>query len=95
MARTISPELLEAQNIIQEKDEKIDELRKILGEQQSNPSGVVENTLFMSHGFAKQIYDCIIELKNASDFIIEHDGHEVVAVQASSDQYNNGSQTRI
>ena len=93
--RTISPELLEAQKIISDKDEKIVELRKLLFEQQSDPSVVLDNTLFMSHRFAKQIYNFITELKKASDFIIEHDGHEVTAVQvSSSDQFNNGSQTR-
>jgi hypothetical protein len=90
--RTISPELLEALKIIKEKDEKIDELRKLLSEQQSDPSVAMDNTLFMSHDFAEQICSSIIKLKKPIDFLIEHDGQKVIAVQASSsDQFNNGS----
>jgi hypothetical protein len=92
LTRSISPELLEAQKIIKEKDEKIDELRKLLSEQQSDPSVAMDNTLFMSNDFAEQICSSIIKLKKPIDFLIEHDGQKVIAVQASSsDQFNNGS----
>jgi hypothetical protein len=64
----------------------------LLSEQQSDPSVAMDNTLFMSHDFAEQICSSIIKLKKPIDFLIEHDGQKVIAVQASSsDQFNNGS----
>ena len=83
-SRPLSPELLEANRIIEEKNQKISELEHLLlnkrpGEDENEN---INHQLYMPYNLAKQIYDTIGDhLITEPSFNIEHDGFIVTAIQ--------------
>jgi hypothetical protein len=72
-SRTISPELLEANRIIAEKDWKIEELNRLLNESRRQTSST---TLLLPNNLT-----LLIRRFPSTDFIIKHNGYEVISVQ--------------
>jgi vacuolar-type H+-ATPase subunit I/STV1 len=94
-SRTLSPELLEANKIIADKDQRIEELKKDKEEllekqqQQHHLTRINSALLFLPYKLAMEIYDNITEAAAAASastaiagFDIEHDGEQVTAIYA-------------
>jgi hypothetical protein len=84
-SRTISPELLEANKIIKDKDQRIKELETQL-HHNFNECSVYNNTttLILSNSLAIEIYNAIRNAMSSGvvlQFELEHNGQEVTAVQ--------------
>lgn len=71
-SRTISPELLEARRIIEDKDRKIEELNRLLNEKRQQTS----SSLSLPNNLTK-----LIRQFPGTDFILKHNGYEVTSVQ--------------
>ena len=84
--RTLSPELLEANRIIAYRDKRIEELEGLLNENHTSTGG----QLLLRKTMAKDIYDFISSAAEETipDFILEHDGKEVIAVHHISGTKN-------
>jgi hypothetical protein len=85
-SRTISPELLEANKIIKDKDQRIEQLQ-ILLHHNFNESSVYNNNtttmLILPNSLAIEIYNAIRNAMSCGvvlQFKLEHDGQEVTAV---------------
>jgi transcription antitermination factor NusA-like protein len=81
--RTISPELLEANKIIADRDQRIQELESQLGNSNAYPSYTNTSILLLSNNLAVEIYNAIRNAKSsgvALQFELEHNGQEVTAV---------------
>jgi hypothetical protein len=82
-SRTISPELLEANRIIADKDRKIEELNETRLQKSSS--------LFLPNNLTK-----LIRQFPTTDFILTHDGYEVTSVQpASKDEMSAAADARL
>lgn len=80
--RTPSPELIEAMRIISSRDQRIKELEDLTG---VNSNRQTNSELYLPAKIAQKIYD-IIDINTSTgmtetDFIIRHDGSQIVAVE--------------
>ena len=92
--RTLSPELLEANKIIADKDKEIEELKKEkeqlrLKEEQYPPKSNNDTLLFLPNKLAMEIFDNITAVISSSGdaaaitgFNLEHDGQQVTSIYA-------------
>lgn len=94
--RGLSPDLIEASNALSDKDKEIEELRNLLQEEYSRGTKQkAENgseLLCLPYEMAQEIYDIVhsnnslneSSLPPRTKLVLEHDGHQVIAVQSMS-----------
>jgi hypothetical protein len=104
--RKISPELLEANKIIADRDKEIEELKQLLLKEEHLPKSNNNALLFLPNKLAMEIFDDITGVISSSGdatsvigFNLEHDGQQVTTIYAvkmdtlpSSQATNNPSQ---
>jgi len=85
-SRVLSPELIEAQKIISEKDQRIEKLENMILQQ--GGSSQIGLQLYLSNILAQQIHESVIINRSAgiteTDFILRHDGNNVIGVESLS-----------
>jgi hypothetical protein len=87
-ARTLSPELLEANKIISDRDKEIEDLKKDRQEMlKEYPVTSNSALLFLPHNLAMEVYEAVrdnmsssLSSTSAVGFNLKHDGEEVTAV---------------
>jgi hypothetical protein len=86
--RTLSPELIEANNIIADRDREIEELKKDREEMlKEYPVTSNSTPLFLPNNLAMEVYNAIrasSSLTITVEFNLEHNGKEVTAVFSST-----------
>jgi hypothetical protein len=96
--RAPSPELLEAAKIISQRDQRIEELECTIS-QQSNSIKQINPELYLPHKLAQEIHDTISVNQSVRiseiDFILRHDGRNIIAVESLSDINSVSKKIRV